>query len=120
MQSHYIRSFLYSACLTTALALPSISYAGDITRPEGVKDFKWKSTECPRPISAPTASPLPKDIRLMRYAKDIEVYIECIQREAQRDFEKAQQDMQVAIERDLEKQTETMNAMMLNAAKTMR
>ncbi len=120
MPINQLKSVLAALSISAALFVPAISNAGEITRPEGAKDFKWKSTECPRPIAAPTASPLPKDIRLMRYAKDIEIYIECIQREAQRDFEKAQRDMQTAIERDLEKQTETMNAMMMQAAKTMR
>jgi len=49
-----------------------------------------------------------------------EIYIDCIQREAQRDFQQAQADMQDALERDLEKDVQVMNDMMLNAAKTMR
>jgi hypothetical protein len=56
----------------------------------------------------------------MRYARDIEIYIECIQREAQRDFQKAQIKMQEAVERDLARQTQIMNDMMLQAAKSMR
>ena len=58
--------------------------------------------------------------RIVQYARDIELYINCLQREAQRDFEDAQLEIQEAIERDLEKETQIMNDMMLNAAKTTR
>lgn len=56
----------------------------------------------------------------MAYARDIEIYIDCIQREAQRDFDKAQQEMYAVVQTEMEKEVETMNAMMLQAAKTMR
>ena len=104
--------------LTLAFAAPAA--AGEITRPDPASDFKWKSTECAKPIPKPAIGGQSKQDRLMAYATDIEIYIECIQREAQRDFQKAQADMQEALERDLEKDVQVMNDMMLNAAKTMR
>ncbi len=56
----------------------------------------------------------------MAYARDIEIYIDCIQREAQRDFDDAQTKMHQAVQRDVQKEVNVMNDMMLNAAKTMR
>lgn len=102
----------------TALAIPAT--AGEITRADNSADFQWRSTECFKPIPKPEASGLSSEDRLLVYAKDIEVYIDCIQREAQRDFDKAQTQMGEAIQNDLQKKVNIMNDMMLNAAKTMR
>jgi hypothetical protein len=110
----------YITALILTLAFTAPAAAGEITRPDPASDFKWKSTECAKPIPKPAIGGQSKQDRLMAYATDIEIYIECIQREAQRDFQKAQADMQEALERDLEKDVQVMNDMMLNAAKTMR
>jgi hypothetical protein len=102
------------------LALPFITHAGEIASSDGTAGFQWKSTDCRLPIAASPSPDVSNQDRLMRYAFDIETYIDCIQREAQRDFEIAQRELQAAIERDLKKQTDIMNSMMLQAAKTMR
>ena len=104
--------------LLFALTVPA--QAGEITRTDTSSDFKWKSTECPKPIPRPSISSLSSEDRLMAYARDIEIYIDCIQREAQRDFDDAQTKMHQAVQRDVQKEVNVMNDMMLNAAKTMR
>ena len=63
--------------------------AGDITRPDATTDFQWRSTECPKPIPQAERTGVTSEQRLMAYARDIEIYIDCIQREAQRDFDQA-------------------------------
>lgn len=114
-------SFLIGlVCFSTALVLPQLVSAGEITRPDATQSFQWKSTKCPLPIKQASNPKVSSQDRLMLYARDIEIYIDCIKREAQSDFEDAQKKMQMAIERDLEKQTKIMNDMMLQAAKTMR
>lgn len=120
MSLNNLSGLMRLACLSTALALPLIAHAGELTRPDETKGFQWKSTECPRPIEQRSTPSQTNQDRLMNYAREIEIYIDCIQQEAQRDFEDAQRKMQAAIERDLERQTEIMNGMMLQAAKTMR
>ena len=101
------------------LALSAPASAGEITRVDAYSDFEWKSTECPKPIPKTSASGLSSEARLMAYATDIEIYIDCIQREAQRDFDKTQTKMHEAIQDELQKKVDQMNDMMLNAAKTM-
>jgi len=101
------------------IALAAPVSAGEITRVDAYSDFKWKSTECAKPIPKTSASGLSSEARLMAYATDIEIYIDCIKREAQRDFDKAQTKMHEAIQDDLQKKVYQMNDMMLNAAKTM-
>lgn len=120
MSLNYLSLLMRSICLVTALALSAMAQAGELTHPDATKGFQWKSTECPRPIEQHSSPGESNQDRLMRYARDIEIYIDCIQREAQRDFEDAQRKMQAAIERDLERQTEIMNGMMFQAAQTMR
>ncbi|MEP3889071.1 MAG: hypothetical protein ABJN69_01315 [Hellea sp.] len=110
--------YLISLALITAFA--SSASAGEITRTDTTANFKWKSTECPKPIPKSAASGLSSEDRLMAYATDIEIYIDCIQREAQRDFDKTQTQIGEAIQTDLQKEVNVMNDMMLNAAKTMR
>ncbi len=107
-------------CFSIAFVLPLAANAGELIRPDTASGFQWKSTECARPIAPLANSVESSEARLMRYARDIEIYIECIQREAQRDFQKAQIKMQEAVERDLARQTQIMNDMMLQAAKSMR
>lgn len=102
------------------LAFATPATAGEITRANNSSDFQWKSTECPRPIPKPAGTGLSEQDRLMAYSRDIAVYIDCIKREAQRDFDKAQEKMHQAVQRDVQKDVDLMNDMMLEAAKTMR
>ena len=76
----------YITALILTLAFTAPAAAGEITRPDAASDFKWKSTECAKPIPKPAMGGQSKQDRLMAYATDIEIYIDCIQREAQRDF----------------------------------
>lgn len=110
--------YFISLALITAFA--SSASAGEITRVDTSANFKWQSTECPKPIPKPALASQSSQDRLMAYATDIEIYIDCIQREAQRDFDEAQTKMGEAIQTDLQKEVTMMNDMMLNAAKTMR
>ena len=110
--------YFISLLLTLSFSAPAL--AGEITRPEGAADFKWKSTECAKPVPKPAAMGMTKQDRLMAYAQDIEFYIDCIQREAQRDLDKTQTKIYEAVQRDVQKDVNVMNDMMLNAAKTMR
>lgn len=120
MSLNSLSVFMGAICVTFACALPLSANAGELTRPDAASGFQWKSTECARPIAPIASSAESSQARLLRYARDIEIYIACIQREAQHDFENAQIKMQEAVERDLAKQTQIMNDMMLQAAKTMR
>jgi len=109
--------YLISCLIILTFASPAL--AGEITRPEGAADFKWKSTECAKPVPKPSATGMSKQDRLMAYARDIEFYIDCIQREAQRDLDETQTKIYEAVQRDVQKDVNVMNDMMLNAAKTM-
>jgi len=109
----------YFIALLLSLIFTAPAMAGEITRKDSYSDFEWKSTECPKPIPKTSASGLSSEARLMAYARDIEIYIDCIKREAQRDFDKAQTKMHEAIQNDLQKKVNQMNDMMLSAAKTM-
>ena len=120
MSINFLSFGLSSICLGAVFALPAVANAGEITRSAETNKVQWKSTECPRPVAKQPRAGLAEQDRLMTYARDIEIFIDCIQREAQRDFENAQTEMLAAIERDLARQTEIMNDMMLEAAKTMR
>ncbi len=109
---------LLSATLVLFLTVPV--EAGEITRPNSQSDFEWKSTECLKPTPPPISSNQSSSDRLTKYALDIELYIDCLQREAQRDFDKSQIAMQDAVQDELERQTRMMDEMMRQAAKTMR
>lgn len=110
----------YFISLLFLLAIAAPATAGEITRPTATADFKWKSTACFKPIPKPALAGQSSQDRIMAYAQDIEVYIDCMQREAQQDFQDAQAAMQESIQNDLQKEVDVMNDMMLNAAKTMR
>lgn len=110
------RSFV---CLLVC-SCSGLAYGGEITRKDTLSEFKWKSTECRKPLMPLMSSGMSDQDRIVKYARDIELYINCLQREAQRDFEETQMEIQEAIERDLEEETRIMNDMMLNAAKTTR
>jgi len=105
---------------TAALIMPISAYSGEITRADSQSSFEWKSTECLKPTPPAISSNQSSGDRLTKYALDIELFIDCLQREAQRDFDKAQMDMQTAVQDELERQTRLMDEMMHQAAKTMR
>jgi len=107
--------------LTIGFSVFSFStFAGEIIRPTEQSKFEWKSTECLKPTPPPISSQRSSGDRLTKYALDIELYIDCLQREAQRDFDKTQVLMQDAVQDELERQTKLMDEMIRQAAKTMR
>lgn len=93
--------------------------AGDILRETSASEFKWRTTECPKPIQN-KSSTLSGQESLERYSQDITTYLACLQREAQRDFEKAQMQMQAAIEAELDAETKRMDEMIRRAYRTTR
>lgn len=101
------------------LSVPTTASAGHITRNTAASDFEWTSTECRKPIQSLSPA-LTKQQKLQQYANDITAYIACLQREAQRDFEVAQTQMQAAIEAELKAETDRMDAMIVRAYKTTR
>ena len=101
-------------------AIPTLSAAGEITKPDPRSNYQWKSTKCAKPVPPVAKTGTTKQDRLLVYARKIEIYIDCMQREAQQDFQDAQMALQSDIERELQIQTKVMNDMMLQASKTMR
>jgi len=94
-------------CLAGLMAIslnPSPASAGDILRATSASNFQWRSTECRKPIQN-TSPSLSRQESLEQYSKDITAYLACLQQEAQRDFEKAQIQMQSAIEQELAEET---------------
>ena len=99
--------------------MPPAAAAGEILRATPASDFKWRSTECRKPIQN-KSSTISAQKSLARYSQDITTYLACLQREAQRDFEKSQTQMQVAIERELDAETKRMDEMIKRAYRTTR
>ena len=104
-------------CLSFTAA--STAQAGEILRASPVEDFKWESTDCPKPIQSfdPTLS---KQEKLELYSQAITDHIACLQLEAQSDFQDAQAAMQAAIEKKLGEETRRMDEMIKLAYRTTR
>ena len=98
---------------------PVMANAGEILRATPASDFQWRTTECRKPIQN-KSSAMSGQMSLERYSQDITKYLACLQREAQGDFEKAQMQMQAAIERELEAETKRMDEMIKRAYRTTR
>ena len=120
MKFHSISALIFTSLFAVSLGSFEQVYAGEIIRPTEQSNFEWKSTECFKPTPPPISSQRSSSDRLTKYALDIELYIECLQKEAQRDFDKAQVLMQDAVQDELERKTKLMDEMMRQAAKTMR
>jgi hypothetical protein len=107
-------------CLVTAMtALPVTAAAGEILRETPASYFKWRTTECRKPIQNRSPA-LSAQASLEKYSQDITRYLACLQREAQRDFEAAQIQMQKAIEAELNAETKRMDEMIKRAYRTSR
>jgi len=109
-------------CLAGLMAMSLISRpasAGDILRETPASNFEWRSTECLKPIQNKSPS-LSRQESLEQYSKDITAYLACLQQEAQHDFEKAQIQMQSAIEDTLAEETKRMDAMIKQAYRSAR
>ena len=102
-----------------AALVPTPASAGEIVRETAASAFKWRTTECPKPIQnkSPTLS---AQESLERYSQDITGYLACLQREAQRDFDKSQMLMQDAIQSELEAETKRTDEMIKRAYRTTR
>ena len=107
------------SALAAPVLMPTTAMAGEILRATPASDFKWKTTECPKPIQNKSAT-ISGQASLERYSQDITIYLACLQREAQRDFEKAQIQMQATIERELDAETKRMDGMIKRAYRTTR
>ena len=109
-------------CLSGLMAIclmSSPASAGDILRETPASNFEWRSTECRKPILN-TSPSLSRQERLEQYSKDITSYLACLQQEAQHDFEKAQIQMQGAIEDTLAEETKRMDAMIKQSYRSAR
>lgn len=108
----------YLASLLIILSISSPAYAGEITRADEYSDFKWKSSECLKPIFGPARAGQSENDRVVEYAREVDKYIACIQAEAQRDFERAQQEMYDAVQNEVQREVDNMNGMVEQAAKS--
>ena len=105
---HRIAPALIALSVCAALAAPAT--AGDIIRPDAASDFKWSSTECVRPAKPFIREGDPNRQGALRmYAASISRYIDCLKREAQRDFDRAQLQMQKDLQADLQKKVDELN-----------
>ena len=106
-----IPRFLFAAFLILGAALPA--NAGEITRATAADDFQWKTTECVRPAKPFLRKDDPSRQSIMlRHSEQIARFIDCMKREAQRDYDRAQLDMQDAVQRALQAEVDAMNDQM--------
>jgi len=111
---------LFCLSLVTAMmALPATATAGEILRETPASNFKWRTTECRKPIQNRSPA-LSAQASLEQYSRDITNYLACLQKEAQRDFDKAQMLMERAIEAELKAETKRMDEMIKRAYRTTR
>lgn len=102
-----------AACLSVS----SPAWSGEVTRQAG-QDFEWSSTECVRPARPFIRQDNPQKDALVRdYGLKIAYYLDCLKREAQRDFDRSQMEMQDAIQRRLQKETDHLNDDVLQLAR---
>lgn len=95
--------------ITALLGFATPSFAGDITRADPGADFEWKSTECIRPSRPFLTKGAPQaQEKMQAYALKVSYYIDCLKQEAQRDFDKAQMDMQIAVQSKLQKEVDAL------------
>lgn len=117
---HRILSLLFClSVVTVSTAIPMTATAGEILRETPASDFKWRTTECRKPIQNRSPA-LSAQASLEKYSQDITRYLACIQKEAQKDFEEAQFLMQQAVERELNAETKRMDEMIKRAYRTTR
>jgi hypothetical protein len=114
-----ILHLFFIAAFAGLSALPMTATAGEILRATPASDFKWRTTECRKPIQN-TSPSISRQQSLERYAQDITRYLACLQREAQRDLDKAQMQMQTAIEAELDAETKRMDAKIKRAYRATR
>ena len=101
---------LLAVLAIAATALAPSAQGGEIVRPSAQSEFTWTSTECVRPVKPFIRRDDPmRQAQLRRFTDQIARYIDCMKREAQRDFDRIQLDMQRAVERSLQKEVDAMN-----------
>lgn len=107
--------------LAAALLASGSAAAGDIWRPDRGGDFTWASTECAKPSRPFIRKGDPaRQAHLQDYARRVEIYIDCIKREAQRDFDRAQLDMQDTVQDTLQAEVDALNDAMEKAVRDSR
>ena len=101
-------SLLIAALLSLLTAAPA--FAGNVVRESPAADFEWNSTECLRPVRPHLRrSDETGQAHMQDFAMKVALYLDCLKREAQRDFDRAQQEMHEAIQDTLQKETDEMN-----------
>lgn len=96
--------------IATLLGSTSPAFAGEVTRENASAKFEWKSTECPRPIRPrPQRNDPTRQAQMQDFTLKVAYYLDCLKGEAQRDFDRAQIEMQDAIQRKLQAETDKMN-----------
>ena len=100
---------LFAATVLALSALPA--QAGEITRPLATAPFEWKPTECVRPAQPPvvTRGTSSGQLQMQNYAAKVARYIDCLKQESQRDFDRAQIEMQDAVQRELQAEVDRLN-----------
>ena len=111
-----MKRVLISLFCVSAFAGPAS--AGEILRPTVGAEFTWQSTTCLKPRKPRVDASSPNgQMQMQAYARKISYYIDCLKREAQADFDRAQIEMQRAIEKELQARTDEMNDEIQNAAR---
>lgn len=100
-----------SAILLTAfICSASPVFAGDVIRETATANFKWESTECLKPVRPHLRQSDPSgQAHMQDFAMKVAIYLDCLKTEAQRDFDRAQQEMHEAIQKTLQDETDEMN-----------
>ena len=96
--------------LALAAAIAGPAQAGEILRKDAASPFTWQSTECVRPAKPYfREDDTMRQAKLAQYAAKIERYIDCMKREAQRDFDRTQLEMQRAVQDSLQTEVDRLN-----------
>lgn len=105
--TRYKRPFLATLLV---LAAAGSAQCGEILRTSATAEFTWSSTECVRPSKPFFRDNDPmRQQKLSQYAAQTSRYIDCLKREAQRDFDRAQLEMQQAVQDTLQRETDRAN-----------
>ncbi len=108
MKSYILK---FSVLLGLAVLAPMTASSGEILKTSPGTDFTWSSTTCLKPRTPTFNSQTRNPSMLMsQYSYKVDAYLACMKKEAQDDFDRAQFEMQQAIERQLEATVTKINA----------
>ena len=114
-----MRSYIstFSILIGLVAISPGTATAGEILKTSPGADFTWSSTTCFKPRTPTFNSQAQNPAGLMsQYTFKVDAYLACMKKEAQDDFDRAQFEMQQAIERELEKTVAQINEDVKRAA----